>query len=275
MVDDPYVYGAAAAANSLSDIYAMGADPALAMNILCAPKDMDGEALNLIMKGGFDKIREAGAVIGGGHSIKDREPKFGFCVTGFARPDKILANSTAKPGDILILTKAIGTGILSRALRKGRLSEETGDALYSSMMKLNKDAAETLRGFSVSSCTDVSGFGLLGHVYEMAKGSGLTFTVESSKVPLFPETLKMAKEGFLPAGIDLNRRWVAHGLYVSASVKEETVKVLFDPQTSGGLMFTVSPSEAPCCISEMHKHGVPAVAIGCCSDFNENQLKVV
>ncbi|MBQ4045886.1 MAG: selenide, water dikinase SelD, partial [Lachnospiraceae bacterium] len=229
VVDDPYSYGQIAAANSLSDVYAMGGKPKLAMNILCIPEDLDPEITKAILQGGYSKAAEAGAVICGGHTIKDKEPKYGLCVSGFVHPDHILTNSSAKPGDVLVLTKAIGTGILNTAIKADLLEADTIAALTESMASLNKAAAAAMEGLPVHSCTDITGFGLLGHVYEMAHGSGTIFVLESSKIPFLPQALEMAEMGIVPAGAYNNRRWISCSATFGPGVPLAVEDALFDP----------------------------------------------
>lgn len=243
MVDDPYNFGQIAAANALSDVYAMGGTPKLALNILCYPEDMDTDTVKAIMQGGYEKVIEAGAVIGGGHSLKDHEPKYGLSVTGFARPEEIITNSGAKPGDVLILTKALGTGILATAAKENLLRKETLDELIASMARLNKDAATTIKQYKVSACTDVTGFGLAGHGYEMANGSGVTLVIDTKEVPLLPEAKDMAMMGIIPAGAYSNRAFLEGKVLVGPDVSLEIADILFDPQTSGGLLVSLPEAE--------------------------------
>lgn len=260
IVDDPFDYGRIAAANALSDVYAMGGKPRLAMNVLCIPEDLDQEITLDILRGGQDRCREAGAVICGGHTIKDNEPKYGLCVSGFVSPSKVMKNSSAKEGDILILTKALGTGILSTAMKADLPSPETTKAVVESMATLNKKAAELMVKYPVNACTDVTGFGLVGHSFEMASSSGLTITLDSSALPLLPEALDMARMGIIPAGAYGNRNWIDCGATVEGDVELALTDVMFDPQTSGGLLISVPEKEGLKLFREL-KDSIPVSAI--------------
>ena len=205
VVDDPYDFGQIAAANALSDVYAMGGTPRLAMNLLAVPACLPPDAVRAILEGGADKVREAGAVIAGGHSIEDAEPKYGLCVTGVVRPDRVLTNSGAGAGDILVLTKPLGTGILTTAAKANLLDEGAYRALAAVMAGLNRAAAEAALPLAPSACTDVTGFGLMGHAREMAEGSGVTVELWPERVPLQPRALDLARDGILPGGTYRNR----------------------------------------------------------------------
>lgn len=260
VVDDPYLFGQIAAANSLSDVYAMGGKPLTAMNIVAFPlTTLDGSILLAILKGGLAKVTEAGAIIVGGHSIYDKEPKYGLSVTGTVHPDAVLTNAAAVPGDILILTKALGTGILSTAARAGMFA--TGvEAAKQSMITLNKKAAECMGRFQVHACTDVTGFGLLGHLYEMASGSGTQVEINSSALPLLPEVLEAADMGLVPAGAYSNRDYLK-SVSFAASVPEKMRDVCFDPQTSGGLLMSIPENQAAQLLAALHAAGVTTAAI--------------
>ena len=275
VVDDPFAYGQIAAANSLSDVYAMGGTPRLAMNILCISEDLRRDVTGEILRGGYEKAREAGAVICGGHTIKDAEPKYGLCVSGFVHPDGILKNSTARQGDVLILTKALGTGILNTAAKVGLLQKSAEKELIDSMTRLNKDAAALLKEFHVSSCTDVTGFGLLGHAYEMASGSAKTLIIDSSSVPLLPQALEMAEMGVVPKGAYNNRTWTGCGVAIGDSVPLALNDILYDPQTSGGLLIAVAEEEAPRLEGRL-KEIIPSCAIvGRVKDYDGKPVQVV
>ena len=260
VVDDPYSYGQIAAANSLSDVYAMGGRPKLAMNVLCMPEDLDKEIILEVLQGGYSKCKEADTIVCGGHTIKDNEPKYGLCVSGFVHPEKILRNNTIKEGDLLILTKAIGTGILNTAIKADLLTPDTEKALIESMASLNKEAALALDGFSVNSCTDITGFGLIGHASEMAAGSGRTIIIESSKVPLLPQAYEMAERGIVPKGAYNNRNWTGCSAGFAESVPLAMSDVMFDPQTSGGLLISLPEKDALKLISVL-KDRIPAAEI--------------
>lgn len=244
VVDDPYQYGQIAAANSLSDVYAMGGAPKLALNILCIPEDLPKELVQGILEGGYDKVMEAGAIIAGGHTMKDPEPKYGLSVTGFVRPDAILPNNNAKPGDLLILTKPLGTGILTTALKAGLLSTQTERAVIESMITLNKRAYELMSRYRVNSCTDVTGFGLLGHAFEMAEGSKVSISLESNAIPILPDTRDLAKIGIIPAGAYSNRNYLLGEVATDATIPLDLLDALYDPQTSGGLLISLPKKEA-------------------------------
>lgn len=238
IVDDPRTFGQIAAANAMSDIFAMGAEPKLAMNILCASTKMDKEHIQELLRGGYEKVYEAGAVITGGHTILGEEPKYGLSVTGFAHPDKILKNSGAREGDVLILTKALGIGILTTAAKGGMAEQAALGQAVEQMCALNKRARDIMVDYPIHGCTDVTGFGLLGHAYEMAQGSGVTIHIEYDKVPQLQGILELAEMGILPEGMYRNRAFAEKGVGSYISQAEEDI--LYDPQTSGGLMIAVS-----------------------------------
>ena len=260
VVDDPFDYGRIAAANALSDVYAMGGDPKLALNVLCIPEDLDREITLNILRGGQDRCAEAGAVICGGHSIKDKEPKYGLCVSGFVNPAKFLPNSNAKPGDVLILTKALGTGILNTAMKADLIAPSSAKTAIESMATLNKTAAEIVRRFPVHACTDVTGFGLVGHSYEMATGSKVTITLESKLLPLLPEAYEMAQMGIVPAGAYGNRNWIDCGADVIGDVDLALTDIMFDPQTSGGLLVAVPEAESQALLHAL-QDSIPVASI--------------
>lgn len=268
VVDDPYSYGQIAAANSLSDVYAMGGRPKLAMNVLCMPEDLDKKILLEVLQGGYSKCREADTIICGGHTIKDNEPKYGLCVSGFVHPKKILKNNMIKEGDLLILTKAIGTGILNTAIKADLISSDTEKALIESMAALNKDAALAMEKFPVNSCTDITGFGLIGHAGEMAEGSGMSITIESSRVPVLPQACEMAEMGIVPKGAYNNRRWTGCSAGFAESVPLAMSDVMFDPQTSGGLLISLPEKEALKLISVLKDRIPTAEIIGYVEKFS-------
>lgn len=256
IADDPYTFGAIAATNALSDVYAMGGEPKLALNIMAIPEDMPKDAVHELLRGGYDKIYEAGALITGGHSIFDPEPKYGLAVTGFVRPDKMLTNSAAKPGDVLFLTKAIGIGILTTAAKADMLSDDLRARMEQQMMTLNKGARDVMVKYNVHACTDVTGFALLGHLSEMATGSDVEITVNTDGIDLIPEALEFARMGILPAGMYRNRAFAEK--YVDAGDVELAVQdMLYDPQTSGGLLIAVDPADADAMFEEL-KAAVPS-----------------
>ncbi len=241
IVDDPYAFGAIAAANSLSDVYAMGGRPMTALSILCWPVSGDIDELTAILRGGVDKMQEAGCVVLGGHSVNDDEVKFGYAVTGTVAPDRILTNAGAVPGDALLLTKRLGTGVIATALKRGIAREEHVAASVESMLTLNKQACEVMLRFDVRACTDVTGFGLLGHAREMALASNVTLEIERAAAPLLPGAEEYVRAGAIPGGLNNNRE------FVSPCVEGElsNADLLLDPQTSGGLLISIAERDAP------------------------------
>jgi len=243
IVDDPYIFGQVAAANALSDIYAMGGNPALALNIIGFPNCLSPDVMAEILKGGASKVMEAGATLAGGHSIEDDEPKYGLCVTGFIHPNKILKNYGAKPGDVLILTKPIGTGIINTAIKAGMASKKTEEEAIKVMINLNKKAKDVFQNYPVSSCTDITGFGLIGHSIEMAESSNVSFEIHIKEIPLIGDVIEYAEMGLVPAGAYKNRKYFEDKLSFE-DVKEVYMDLLFDPQTSGGLLVSVNEGYA-------------------------------
>jgi len=243
IVDDPYLFGQIAAANALSDVYAMGAEAKLAMNVMCVNLKMGQEAIRLILEGGYSKAYESGVIITGGHTIEDKEPKYGLSVTGFVHPQKLLRNSSARPGDVLILTKPLGVGILMTAAQGDFVAQPLLQQLYAQMAQLNKTARDVMVRYDVHSCTDVTGFGLLGHACEMADGSETTIHFDTSSIPFHKEALDMAAMGFIPAGAYRNRDFAA-GRVSADGIDKGMMDVLYDPQTSGGLLIAVSEKDA-------------------------------
>jgi selenide,water dikinase len=240
IVDDPYTFGAIAAANALSDVYAMGGKPISALSILAWPADGDLEDLEAILRGGADKIHEAGAAILGGHSITDTELKFGYAITGTVHPSRIKANAGAQVGDALIFTKKIGTGVVATALKKGIAKHADVAASIESMLTLNRAACEAMLHFDVHGCTDVSGFGLLGHARELACGSGVTVEIEQAAIQFLPGAVEYAQQGAVPAGLRNNREFVTPFVESSSPLSD----LLFDPQTSGGLLISLPEADA-------------------------------
>jgi selenide,water dikinase len=244
IVDDPYTFGQIAAANALSDVYAMGGQPISALSIVGFPNKEEGlEILEKILEGGHAKMQEAGCAVIGGHSIGDEEIKFGYAVTGLIHPQRILTNSAARPGDQLLLTKRLGTGIISTALKKGQASQAAVKAASESMCALNRAASETALHFDVHSATDITGFGLLGHAREMAVGSNVSLAIDSTKVDFLTGAEEYSRGGFLPGGLKRNMDFIRNCVEF-ASVPEEVRNLLFDPQTSGGLLFSVAAQDA-------------------------------
>lgn len=248
--DDPYLFGQIAATNALSDVYAMGGEPKLALNIMCVPEDMPKETVHEILRGGYDKVYEAGALITGGHSIFDDEPKYGLAVTGFVHPEKFLTNSGAKVGDVLLLTKPIGIGVLTSGMKVDLCSEETCALANRLMSTLNKTARDAMVKYRVHACTDVTGFGLMGHGLEMAQGSDAALQLDVSAISFIPEALELARMGVLPAGMYRNRTFAQDAVDVGET--ELAVQdLLFDPQTSGGLLMAVDREDADALFAEL------------------------
>lgn len=244
IADDPFTFGQIAAANALSDIYAMGATPITALNIMAVPEDMPSDAVREILRGGATKVAEAGAVVAGGHSIYDAEPKYGLSVTGVIDPADLLRNDTARPGDVLIYTKPVGIGIMTTAL-KGELAGDAERTFVEGLMAtLNRAAAEAARGFAVHACTDVTGFAVLGHTLELAQGSNTQVTLYTDEFRFIDGVLDFAAMGILPAGVYRNRRYAEAEVAFDADVPLAVADALFDPQTSGGLLFAVDAADA-------------------------------
>lgn len=245
IVDDPFLFGQIAAANALSDVYAMGAEPRLAMNVMCLAPQMGQDAVKAILEGGYSKAYEANVLITGGHTIEDKEPKYGLAVTGFVHPDALLRNSSAKEGDVLILTKPLGVGILMTAAQGDFVDDSLLKKLYAQMACLNKKARDIMIQYDVHSCTDVTGFGLLGHACEMARGSQKTIHFDVSAIPYHQDAYKMAAMGLVPAGAYRNRDFAAQDITMKRSIAEPLLDILYDPQTSGGLLIAVAEKDAP------------------------------
>ena len=264
IVDDPYTFGQIAAANSLSDVYAMGGEPKIALNIVGFPNCLDPAVLGEILAGGADKVKEAGAVLVGGHSVQDDEPKYGLCVSGFVHPKKIFKNYGCRPGDILILTKQIGTGIVNTAIKAEMASEAAVKEAVTVMASLNKKAKEVVEKYDVSACTDITGFGLLGHCVEMASASEVTFELHVEDIAYLEEAISYAQMGLIPEGAYRNRDFA--GAYKNrgysidqvdcGTVAEHYVDLLYDPQTSGGLLVSVSPEQAEEMIKDFAEKGM-------------------
>jgi selenide, water dikinase len=262
IVDDPYTFGQIAAANSLSDIYAMGGKPVTAMNIICFPiKTMDISILQEVLRGGLDKMREAGVLLVGGHSVEDNEFKYGLSVTGTIHPQKVLYNKGARAGDKLILTKPLGTGIINTALKGGLADEHTVSRAIECMSSLNRKAAELMAEVEVHACTDVTGFGLLGHACEMIKGEDVGMVIYSSNVPILPGTEEYALMGLIPAGTIRNRDYNLHLIECSPGITDEQLLILFDAQTSGGLLISAPESQSHTLLNRLHQEGIEEAAI--------------
>ncbi len=261
IADDPYTFGQIAATNALSDIYAMGGEPKLALNIMCVPKDMPKETVHEILRGGYEKCAEAGAIICGGHSIYDDEPKYGLSVTGFVHPDRVWKNHGAEVGDVLILTKPIGIGVLTAAQKGDLLDGETKALMIRLMTTLNKGARDILSRFTVHACTDVTGFSFLGHLYEMCSGSSVSAEVDTKGIRLIPEALNFARIGILPEGMYRNRSFAEHAVDVG-NAELSVCDLLFDPQTSGGLLAAVPENEADSVLDALYGNVPCAQRVG-------------
>jgi selenide, water dikinase len=284
IVDDPYTFGQIAATNSLSDVYAMGGRPLTSLALVCFPEKGDLEILERILAGGLSKMMEAGCTVVGGHSIRDEETKFGYSVTGVIHPKRVLANQGAQPGDRLLLTKGLGTGVISTAIKKGVAKPEWIDAAVKSMTTLNKAAAEVITrgpggvqvdpgsandqrrttndGFSVHALTDITGFGLIGHAREMALASNVSLVLHSAKVPLLEGALDCIRAGHIPGGLKANREFAECAVEYESEIPEEVKTALFDPQTAGGLLISVAAGDSPLLARALQTAGVPAVEIG-------------
>lgn len=244
IVDDPYTYGAIAAANALSDVFAMGGRPLTALSIVAYPGQGDLEALEQILLGGASKMQEAGCVVIGGHSVNDEEVKFGYAVTGLVHPERFWTNAGAKPGDVLLLTKAIGTGVIATALKRGIARQEHVAAAVGSMLTLNQQAAQALDGLRVHACTDVTGFGLLGHGREVALASNATLQIDAGSVPQLAGALEYARQGAVPGGLKNNREFASCAVEIAGDLDPALELLLYDPQTSGGLLVSIDPQDA-------------------------------
>ena len=262
MVDDPYLFGQIAAANALSDVYAMGGRPTHCMNLLCFPNCLPVDVVGRIMEGGYSKVAEAGAVIAGGHSVSASEPMYGLCVSGFISPDKILANNGVRLGDKLILTKPLGSGIMVTAAKGGMVEEADMESVIAAMTQLNKRGAEIAADFEVHACTDITGFGLLGHTMEMIEGSGLGMELISAELPLLPKAFEMAEMGLVPAGAYRNREYVGEKARFADTVPVALQDIAFDPQTSGGLLLSVAAEDADALLQALRKEIPQAAIIG-------------
>ncbi len=276
IVDDPYMFGQIAAANAISDVYAMGGVPKLALNIMTVPKHLDLEIVREILRGGYDKAMEAGVIITGGHTINSEEPIYGLAVTGFVHPDRVLSNSAARPGDALILTKILGTGILTTAAKADEDMVDRGlmEKVYKQMATLNRYAAEVMAGFDVHSCTDVTGFGLLGHACEMAMGSFTSLHIKTSQLNIFPEAMEFAGYGLVPAGAYNNRDYTKGKIKNCFDIDLALEDVLYDPQTSGGLLIALPQAQAEECLAAMKAAGVDACIAGYVTEGDDFEIYV-
>ena len=273
IADDPNLFGQIAATNALSDVYAMGGEPKLCLNIMAVPEDMPKEAVHDILRGGYDKVYEAGALITGGHSILDDEPKYGLAVTGFVHPGKMLTNSAARPGDVLVLTKPIGIGVLTSAGKADLLTKETVDFMNRMMTTLNKAARDVMVRYRVHACTDVTGFGLLGHSYEMASGSGVTIRLHGATLPLMDEARDMAEMGIIPAGAYRNMDYVKPHLKVLPTAQQVFLDLAADPQTSGGLLVALPREDAEPLLRELQTFAPWSAIVGEVTELRATALE--
>ncbi len=261
-VDDPYWFGQIAAANSLSDIYAMGGKPLTALNlVMFPPKKLDKSVLKEILRGGNDKVNEAGASMAGGHSVDDNEPKYGLAVTGVVHPDKILTNCAVQEGDVLVLTKPLGTGVLFNACRSGKLSFKELEVILPRVAALNKKALDTALSFDIHACTDITGFGIVGHSLEMATGSGVQIDLFYNELPFYPHSLEMYRKGETTGSNKANRKLSEGRLEIITKLSEKEAELLFDPQTSGGLLLSVPESQADQLVNELKTAGMETASI--------------
>jgi selenide,water dikinase len=261
-VNDPYIYGQIAAANAISDVYAMGGQPVACLNLVSFPSNkLPPEVLHQIVAGALSKITEAGAVLAGGHSVEDDEPKFGLAVTGIVHPDKFWTNKGAQPGDVLILTKPLGSGVLFNANLKKWVSKAAMEACLSILITLNRTAAEVMSGFDIHAATDVTGFGLAGHGFEMAKASGVCLEVSIKDLPIMDEALMVYKKGMTTGVNAYNRQMVEQHLRLETDVSPWHEEIVFDPQTNGGLLVAVTESQGESLVNALHAKGVTAARI--------------
>ncbi|WP_404450980.1 selenide, water dikinase SelD [Virgibacillus necropolis] len=275
IVDDPYAFGQIAATNAISDVYAMGGKPITALNIVAFPiSTLDKSILADILRGAGDKLKEANIALVGGHSIDDQEPKFGLAVTGIVHPDKVRTNTGAKPGDKLILTKPIGVGILTTSIKNGLLHNEEIERVTNVMTTLNKTASETMNAYDVHACTDVTGFGLLGHASEMANGSSVDMRIFYDKVPVLPRVKELAEEGSVPGGTKNNFKHLADAVTYADSMDQYDQWIMCDAVTSGGLLISVSDKDADNLLTDLQDKGVEAQIIGEVTDGNTGHIIV-
>lgn len=274
IVDDPYTFGQIAATNSLSDVYAMGAEPATAMNLICFPTCLPLDIMGDILAGGYSKVQEAGAIVAGGHTIEDEEPKYGLCVTGFIHPKDVLTNAGCKEGDVLVLTKALGTGILSTAAKAQILDADSERHMVELMTTLNAGACKAMMAVGANACTDVTGFGLLGHSFEMASGSKKTIELYAKEMPIAPQALEMARMGIIPEGAYSNRTYLEEHMQIADSVPLELSDVLVDPQTAGGLLISLPENRAGELLSRLEEVTGDARIVGKVLPFDGKELRV-
>ncbi len=276
MVDDPYVYGQIAATNSLSDVWAMGGEAKLCMNVLMFPETLPFEDVNAILQGGYDKVKEAGAIIVGGHTIKDDIPKYGLCVSGIVHPDKVLKNNSIHEGDALILTKSIGTGVLVNAYRGKIIQDNEYDAMVKSMTTLNKYAADAIKNIEgVHACTDVTGFSILGHSFEMCENTGLSIVIDHKKIHYLTGSLGYASMGLVPAATYKNKAFLSSNISFATKLDSAHTDLLFDPQTAGGLLYSVAKEHSQKALDAIKKLCPEAEIIGHVEKFQDKEIIVI
>ena len=275
VVDDPFAYGEIAVANALSDVYAMGGAPVTALNVACFPSGTDPQLFNAILRGGLAQCQAAGVALLGGHTVDDPMIKFGLSVTGTVDPNAIWTNAGAKPGDVLILTKPLGIGVITTAIKEQKASEEAVSAALHSMRTLNRAARDAAASVGPNACTDVTGFGLVGHLYQMLRASEVTAEVSADQVPLLPGALNLARAGIGPGGTERNKNYFGGFVSVAPGIEAALTELLFDPQTSGGLLLSVAGDKAQAMLSAMAALGVPAVIIGRVMESSPGRVEVV
>jgi selenide,water dikinase len=274
VVDDPFAYGEIAVANALSDVYAMGGVPITALNVVCFPSGTDPQILNAILRGGLAQCQAAGVAILGGHTVDDPMIKFGLSVTGTVNPNAIWTNSGAKVGDVLILTKPLGIGVITTAIKEQLASEEAISAALKSMRTLNRAARDAAAEVGPNACTDVTGFGFLGHLYQLLRASGMTAEVYAAQVPLLTGALELARQGIGPGGTERNKNYFGGFVSVASDIEEAVRELLFDPQTSGGLLLSVAGDKAEAMLNAMASQGVPASVIGKVTEPSAGYIRV-
>lgn len=273
VVNDPYLFGQIAAANALSDVYAMGGKPILAMNIVGFPSSLGEEILAQILQGGADKVKEAGASLCGGHTVVDEEPKYGLSVTGTVAPDKLLSNGGIKAGDNLILTKPLGTGVMASAIKAGMVSGDINNPAVASMLKLNNKAVKYFDKYQINACTDITGFGLIGHLLEMSENSSLELILEASKIPIFEEARDYVKEGLLPGGAYKNKDNYSKDVNHQGKKDKILDDLIYDPQTSGGLIIAISKTDTADLLNDLDNEAISAAVIGKAAEAKKSQTK--
>jgi selenide,water dikinase len=274
IVDDPYRFGQIAAANALSDIYAMGGKPLVGLNIACFPADMPHSLLSEILRGGQEKVQEAGALVIGGHTVKDKELKYGLAVTGRILIKDIKTNANAKPGDLLILTKPLGTGVISTALKNNQADEADVEFIMNQMSELNRIAAEIMVRHEANAATDITGFGLIGHMIELNRSSNVSCRIQSENVPLIPNALGYAR-GFIPGGLNDNRKTFEQDVDIKIDLDQDLETIFYDPQTSGGLLISAPPQKAEIILQELHSEGIESAAlIGEVTEKRDNYIEI-